>query len=70
MGKPDFSITVRLTPRQAIGIVVVLRERQTIHEHSTRWRSAYSGAEYRVRNALLDEGWTEDPDKNEWVRSE
>ncbi len=67
MGKPDLSVSLRLTPRQAVAILSAIEYYQRAGASSTRWRSAMAGARYWVRNALIDAKW-EPEAKGVWFK--
>lgn len=68
MSKIDLSVELKMTPSQAVGILNALEWRLSSSEPSSRWRSIFNGAHYRVRNALIDAGWEEDADGKGWHR--
>lgn len=55
-----------MTPSQAVAILAAMEDYW--RPFGTRkWRSIANGAEARVRNALMDAGWSWDEDRKSWV---
>lgn len=69
MSKPNLSITPKLTPEQAIGIIAAIEDWQRDnYGPSARWRSIFNGARRQIEAALIDAGWKRDADNKGFHR--